>query len=508
MSNAISKIMTGIEGFDFISSGGLPENRSTLVSGTPGSAKTIFAVQFLLEGITKLDHNGVFVTFEETPEDIRRNIISLGWDIGQFEKEGKFAFVDASPEPGQEFEITGNYDLGALLARIENAVKKIDAKRVSIDSLGAIFSQVTDHLIVRKELFKLTTILKRMGATSILTAERTTTYGDIARFGIEEFITDNVVILRNALHDEKRLRTVEILKLRGANHLKGEFRFTITPDRGIVIIPLSSMELAQQSTDMRVASGNTELDKMCGGGFFRNSVILCSGATGTGKTLMVTEFMNGGTDNNERRLLFTYEESEEQLFRNATGWGVDYKTMVENGNMKIVFSYPETKSLEDHLIEMKSLINEYKPDRVALDSLSSLERVSTEKGFREFLIALTSFIKFKELTSLFTSTTTSLMGGSSGTEGHISTITDSIILMRYVELYGEMHRGLTVLKMRGSQHDKSIRRYEIDGSGMHIKEPFRNVSGILTGKFTYLTSSELERMSEVFKQSETVSMNI
>jgi circadian clock protein KaiC len=306
--------------------------------------------------------------------------------------------------------------------------------------------------------------------------------------------------LRNVLNDEKRRRTMEILKYRGTDHQKGEYPFTIIPRKGIVIIPLSAIELEQKSSNIRITSGSDELDRMCGGGFFRDSVILVSGATGTGKTLMVTEFMAGGVQNGERCLIFAFEESREQLFRNAIGWGVDFKQMEREGKLKVVCRYPETTGLENHLINMKEIIQEFKPNRVAVDSLSALERVSTLKGFREFIIGLTSFIKQQEIGGLFTSTTPTLLGGSSITEAHISTITDSIILLRYVEMYGEMRRGITVLKMRGSMHDKDIREFTIDHQGMHIGRPFRNVTGILAGAPVYTTQNEVERLSSLFDE--------
>ena len=497
---AIEKLGTGIPGFDLISNGGLPEYRTTLVSGTAGSAKTVFATQFLSAGITQVDENGVFITFEESPEDIRRNMLGFGWDIQRWEDEGKWSFVDASPQPEEEAIRTGSYDLGALLARIEYAIQKVNAKRVSMDSLGAIFSRFPDEGIIRNELFRIASAVKQMGVTAIMTAERTKEGGEITRYGVEEFVADNVIILRNVLEAEKRRRTVEILKFRGTSHQKGEFPFTIAPNKGIIVIPLSAIELKQKSSNVRVTSGNSELDKICGGGFFRDSIILVSGATGNGKTLMVTEFINGGAANDERCLLFAFEESREQLFRNATGWGIDFEQMEEEGRLKVVCQYPEVAGLEDHLIHMKDIIEEFKPSRVAVDSLSALERISTVKGFREFVIGLTSFIKHQEIVGFFTATTSTLMGGSSVTEAHISTITDSIILLRYVEMYGEMRRGITVLKMRGSMHDKAIREYTIDGEGMHIGKPFRNVTGILTGSPVYIAPSEAERIGGMFEE--------
>lgn len=498
-TGSIRKIPTGIVSFDIIAKGGVPENRTTLVSGTAGSGKTVFAMQFLAEGIRGADEHGVFVTFEESASDIRKNMGSFGWDLDGWEREGRLAFVDASPDPEIEVVEAGGYDLNALLARVQHAVRKVKATRVSVDSLGAIFSQFQDQSLVRRELFRIASALKHMGVTAVLTAERVQDYGPVARFGVEEFIADNVMILRNVLEDENRRRTIEILKFRGTDHQKGEYPFTIVAGRGLVVIPLSALELRQKSSDIRISSGDPELDKMCGGGFFRDSVILLSGATGTGKTLTVTQFLQGGAAAGERCLLLAFEESREQLFRNATGWGVDFEKMEKDGVLRVMCEYPEIAGLEDWLVSIQDLIREFKPRRVALDSLSALERMGTGKAFREFVIGLTSYIKQHEITGLFTTTTASLLGGSSITEAHISTLTDSIILLRYVEMFGEMKRGITVLKMRGSIHDKEIREFTIDGTGMHLGRPFRHVTGILAGTPVHISPADIERIWTLFE---------
>lgn len=476
----IAKTPTGITGFDHISDGGLPFERTTLVAGTSGSGKTLFGIQYLAMGIMQYNEAGVFVSFEEQVDDIRKNIKSFGWDIDTWEKEGKWIFIDASPKDDESIT-TGDYDLSAFRIRLKNAITKCKAKKVVIDSFGSIVSQFPDVHIIRRELFRTTLELRKLRVTSIITAERLEEYGGISRFGVEEFIADNVIILRNVLSKEKRRRTIEILKFRGSDHKKGENPFTILPEEGIVIIPLSAMELKQKSSHKRVTSGIKKLDEMCGGGFFRDSIILVSGATGTGKTLITANFINGVTKNNERCLLLAFEESREQLFRNAEGWGMDFEEMEKNGNLKVVCVYPEVSSLEDHLLTIERLVKEFKPDRIAIDSLSALTRTSTEKGFREFIIALTSFLKHEEITGIFTATTPLLTGGSSVTEGNISTITDSIILLRYVELNGKMERAITLLKMRGSKHDSSIRKFTISDQGMEIGEPFEVTSGILSG---------------------------
>ena len=288
----VEKLPTLIPGFDLIANGGVPKGRTTLVSGTAGSAKTIFATQFLVEGIRQREEPGVFVTFEESPADIRYNVASLGWNIAEWEAQSLWAFVDCAPV-AEETLVIGGYDLGALLARIEYAISKVNARRVVLDSLGAIFSQFSDPLVIRNEMLRVSARLKQLGVTTLVTSERLEEYGAIARYGVEEFVADNVIILRNSLLEEKRRRTVEILKFRGTTHQKGEFPFTVQPESGVVVLPLSAIELGQRSSNVRTTSGIEALDQMCGGGFFRDSILLVSGATGTGKTLLTTSFLEG-----------------------------------------------------------------------------------------------------------------------------------------------------------------------------------------------------------------------
>lgn len=494
----LDKLATGIVGFDQIANGGLPKGRSTLLSGTAGSGKTVMALQFLLEGVRNYGESGCFVTFEEAPADLMQNVRSFGWDLEELVADKKLSVVDATADPGTELITAGSYDLSALLARIENAIRSVNAKRVILDAVGALFPQLTDPNIIRRELHRITAGLRKLGVTTLVTMERTGEDAGIGRWGVEEFVADNVIVLRNRLEAEKRRRTIEILKFRGATHHKGEYPFTIDSEDGVTIIPLSAIELKQRSSDVRVSSGVAELDLMCAGGMYRDSIILVSGATGTGKTLMVSQYAKAAIEAGERVLLFAAEESREQLTRNAASWGVDFEKAEKDGLLRIICRYPEVMGLEDHLLQMKRDIHEFQPKRVAIDSMSAFERVSTSKSFREFVIALTSTIKHLEITGLFTNTTSFLTGGESITETHISTITDTIILLRYVELLGEMRRGLTVLKMRGTFHDKHIREYVIDGQGMHLLETFRGVHGILTGTPVYTFDDERWRLSEMF----------
>lgn len=498
----VQKIRTMIEGFDDISHGGLPLGRATLFSGTSGTGKTLFSIQFLYNGIMLFDEPGVFVTFEESPSDIIKNAHSFGWNLQKLIDEGKLFILDASPDPeGQE--VIGNFDLSALIERLQYAINKYKAKRVSIDSITAVFQQYEAAAIVRREIFRLVARLKHIGVTTIITTERVQEYGPIASFGVEEFVADNVAIVRNILESERRRRTVEILKLRGTTHMKGEYPFTIT-NNGVNIFPLGAMQLTQRSSNVRVSSGVKTLDQMCGGGFFRDSIILATGATGTGKTLLVSKFLQNGCLNGERAILFAYEESRAQLSRNATSWGIDFEELEKKGLLKIICAYPESAGLEDHLQIIKSEIAEFKPARIAIDSLSALTRGVSNNAFRQFVIGVTGFAKQEEITGFFTNTTDQFMGAYSITESNISTITDTIILLQYVEIRGQMSRAINVFKMRGSAHDKGIREYTISAEGPEITDSFSNYEGIISGAPTRVTvdeKAELSRIVKGFKES-------
>ncbi len=493
----VQKIRTMIEGFDDISHGGFPVGRTSLVSGTSGTGKTLFAVQFLYNGIEYFEEAGVFVTFEETTADIIKNAVSFGWDLQKLIDEGKLFILDASPDPeGQE--VVGNFDFSALIERIQYAIRKYKARRVSIDSVTALFQQYDSASVVRREILRLVTRLKLLGVTTVITTERTEEYGLVARFGVEEFVSDNVVIVRNVLEGERRRRTIEILKLRGTTHMKGEFPFTITA-HGMNIFPLGAMRVTQRSSNTRVSSGVQTLDDMCGGGFFKDSIILATGATGTGKTLLVSMFTQEACVRGERAILFAYEESRAQLSRNASSWGIDFEDLEQRGLLKIICAYPESAGLEDHLQIIKSEISEFKPTRIAIDSLSALARGVSNNAFRQFVIGVTGFAKQEEITGFFTNTTDQFMGSNSITDSHISTITDTILMLQYVEIRGEMSRALNVFKMRGSWHDKGIREYTITSTGPEIKDSFRNFERIISGSPSRIAIDEKMDLGRIAK---------
>lgn len=497
LTKGVQKIRTAIEGLDEITHGGLPIGRTTLVSGTSGTGKTLLAVQFLYHGIKYFDYPGIFVTFEESPQDIIKNACSFGWDLQDLIDRGKIFILDASPDPeGQE--VVGNFDFSALIERIQYAITKYKAKIVSIDSVTAIFQQYDAAPVVRREIFRLVARLKQLDITSIMTCERIEEYGGIARFGVEEFVSDNVIIVRNVLEVERRRRTIEILKLRGTTHMKGEYPFTITND-GINIFPLGAMRLTQRSSNVRVSSGVENLDKLCGGGFFKDSIILATGATGTGKTLLVSKFIEEACRRGERAILFAFEESRAQLSRNANSWGIDFEEWEQKGLLKLLCCYPESAGLEDHLQTIKSEITKFKPSRIAIDSLSALARGVTNNAFRQFIIGVTGYAKQEEITGFFTNTTDRFMGSNSITESHISTITDTIILLQYVEIRGEMSRAINVFKMRGSWHDKGIREYVINSGGPNIKNSFHDYEGIISGSPSRISVDEKSELSRVLR---------
>jgi circadian clock protein KaiC len=491
----VQKLPTGIEGFDDVCQGGLPIGRSTLISGTSGTGKTVFSLHFLHNGIKQFDEPGIFVTFEESPLDILRNSASFGWNLQEMVEQDKLFILDASPDPDGQ-DVAGSFDLSGLIERINYAIRKYKAKRVAIDSITAVFQQYDAVFVVRREIFRLIARLKEIGVTTVMTTERIDEYGPIARYGVEEFVSDNVVILRTVREGERRRRTLEILKLRGTTHMKGEFPFTMGT-HGISIFPLGAMRLTQRSSNVRVSSGVPRLDDMCGGGFFKDSIILATGATGTGKTMLVSKFIEDACRNKERAILFAYEESRAQLLRNGTSWGIDFEQMEQDGLLKIICAYPESTGLEDHLQIIKTEISQFKPSRMAIDSLSALARGVSHNAFRQFVIGVTGYAKQEEIAGFFTNTSEEFMGSHSITDSHISTITDTILLLQYVEIRGEMARALNVFKMRGSWHDKGIREFVITGNGPQIKDSFSNFERIISGVPHRVTTDERSELSRI-----------
>jgi len=471
-TDGTERLEAGIPGLELVTNGGLPRNRLTLVTGTAGSGKTVFAAQFLATGILQGKEPGVFVTFEERPDSVTRNMRSLGWDIASWEREGTWSYIDASPAYHIDTVFLGtDYDLTPLLNRICAAIEETGARRVAIDSVGSLMAQFENGSRARQVLFQLAKTLESQGVTTVVTAEREEDYGPITQLGFEEYVADNVVILRNALEGEKRRRTLEVLKMRGGAHMKGEHLFTLLPGEGIVVVPVAISSIGYGSSTRRLSSGVAQLDDMFCGGLFERSLWLVAGATGTGKSLVATQFVAGGAASGERCLLHSFEESHDQLLRNAAAWGVDLEEMERRGSVAIVAEAPEAASLEDHLQRMKAAIDAFEPDRVAIDSLTALQRIATVKSFREYVLGLTFHIKLRSMLGLVTSTGGDFLHAESTSDLHVSTISDVITLLHYVPTEGEMRRAVQVLKMRGSDHDKAVREFSITSHGMVIGEP-------------------------------------
>ena len=439
-TDLIERIPTGINGFDEVAIGGLPAGRPTLVTGTTGSGKTIFAGEFLARGIAKYDQPGVFVTFEEAPEAIRRNFASLGFPIEQWEAEGKWAFVDAAESKDDEAAVIGAYDFGALTSRIEHAVRRIGASRVVLDSLGAVFARFADTGIVRRESNRLASALNSLGVTSIITAERNTEYDGVSRYSVEEFVVDNVIVLRNVLIQERRRRTVEIVKFRGVRAPHGGMAVHHRPAAkgSSSSLSLSSACRPRPPPPTRVSSGNSGLDRMCGGGFYQDAVVLLSGPSGSGKTLTSLKFLEAGVAAGERCLGFTFDETREQMRRNAAGWGIDLEDMEERGLLQMVCDYPEVASLEDYFIRIRRAVVDFEPERLVIDTLSALERIATPRALLDLVIALGAVVRERRITTLFTSAPISRFtpAQTPSIARELASLTDVTIALRYFQRLG------------------------------------------------------------------------
>jgi circadian clock protein KaiC len=491
----LSKTPTGIPGFDEIARGGIPKGRTTLVSGTSGSGKTVFAAQFLYKGIIDHGFPGVFVTFEERPVDIMKNMKSFGWDIKQLVDEKKWAFVDASPDDADTVEV-GHYDLAGFLARIDYAVQSIGAKRVGIDSVSALFPRYEDSSLIRRELYKVVARMKSLNISAIMTAERPVEDGAIARFGIEEFVSDNVILLHNRLTERgDRERTVEILKFRGSGHETSEAPLLVG-DRGMEIFPRPKPELRGKGFSDKISTGIPSLDDMLLGGVYKNSTTLISGASGTGKTVTAVHFILEGAKNGEKCMLIEFEESPEQLYRNADSFGWNLRELVDNGLVQLICHYPEDLKAEQYMQAIKDMILEAGAQRVAVDSLSALERIYDREKFREFVIGLNAFLKMQNCTTIMTNTTNELLGLSQITATHLSTTTDNIIILKYVELSGQMRRLCSVLKSRGSNHLKELAEFTIGENGMGITGFLTGYEGLMSGSARKISISFDEKESE------------
>jgi len=482
----MERLQTGIPGLDALAFGGVPQGRTTLLTGTTGSGKTVFALQFLVAGVTSFGQPGVLVTLEEPSEELIANMGSFGWDLAALVDRGQIAVIDAT-DRGEEV-VSGGFEFAGLSARILHAVERVEAKRLVVDPLDALFLDFGDARDVRKALRGVARSLRPLGVTTVMTAERVADDGPFTRFGAEEFVADNLVVLRNSLEEERRRRTLEVVKFRGYQHRKGEFPFVIDPVTGIEVVPFSVIEGGRRETEAsrdRIQLG-PPLDQMCGGGVYRDTVVLVTGATGTGKTLLGAQFTQAGLDAGERVLFLSFEESSTQLVRNVSSWGMDFGEPMRDGRLRIVSRYPERMGLEDLLVEIKREVEEFAPRRVVIDSMTALEHNAPAREFREFAVGLSGYFKRRGVAALVTTTLETLLGGESATGVALSTVADAIVALRYLELDGQLRRGILVVKLRGQAHDVRIQEYEITDDGIRILGPLRGVAGILAGQARFL----------------------
>jgi circadian clock protein KaiC len=485
-SQRLARVGVGIPGFDELVHGGLPEGRSTLLAGSTGTGKTVFGLQFLVGGAW-LGEPGVLVTFAERPEDLIANVESFGWDLGGLIREGRLAIVDATPDP--DAVVSGRFDLGGLSARIAHALSEVGGKRLFLDPVDALFEEFSAALEVRRAFAAMLRELRPLDATTLIAAERPNENGNVTRYGAEEFVVDNVVLLRNVRAEERRRRTVEVLKLRGADHHKGEFPFVIDARAGIEIVPFSPIEGDATGSAERISLGNAELDEMCGGGMYRDALMMITGATGTGKTLIGLQFMVAGIEAGERVLYLSFEESQWQLERNAAAWGMDLTAPERADRLAIVSRYPARLGLEDLLVELKHTVEEFKPTRLVLDSITAIEHNSPSKAFREFSVGLSGYLKGRGVATMMTTTLPNLLGGEHATDLYLSTIADAILALRYFDLDSEVRRAVLVLKVRGSQHASEMHEYEIRSDGMFVLGPIKEIGGILAGRAEHVIRS-------------------
>lgn len=464
--HVLVKIPTGIDGFDEVAQGGLPQGRATVVSGTAGSGKTIFGMEFLYRGATRYGEPGVFVTFEEPRRELIRETDGFGWRLVELERQGKMAFVDASGIAQQQVEI-GEYDFGALIARIRYAIEKIGAKRVVIDSVAALFLRYRDQAIVRRELYRIVDTLRNLGVTSVITAERVREEDAFSRFGVEDFVVDSVVFLYNSQVGRDRERQIEVVKLRGAGHKTGRHAMIIGKD-GMVVFPDGSYAFAPESPTTRVSTGVAGVDGMTAGGLYRGSTTLLLGPSGTGRTVLGLHFLVEGFRRRERGLLISFEEGPAQLYTDADSFGWDFRRAERQGLLRVLAWQPEALPLEVYLQRLKETVEEYRPRRVVIDSLTPLVRTTGEQRFRRFFIALNVFLKAKLCTSLVTYTTGQKIAETVAAESDMAMVADNIIAMRLVDNDKETFRELMVVKSRASAHGEGIQRYTITGRGIGV----------------------------------------
>lgn len=471
----LAKTPTGIGGFDEITLGGLPTGRPTLVCGAAGCGKTLFATTFLVHGATRYDEPGVFMSFEERAEDLAANVASLGYDLDGLVGEGKLAIDHVRVDPS-ETEENGAYDLEGLFLRLGFAVDSVGAKRVVLDTIETLFSGFTDAALLRAELRRLFGWIKDRGLTAVITGERGE--GQLTRQGLEEYVSDCVILLDNRVVDQVTTRRMRVVKYRGSAHGTNEYPFLIDTG-GISVLPVTSSGLYRPASQEIVSSGIAGLDAMLGrGGFYRGSSILISGVAGTGKTTFSAHFAQAACARGERCLFFAFEESADEIARNALSYGVDLRRWVGEGRLRFEAARPSFFGLEMHLARMNRDLDVFRPDVVVIDPISAFRGSETE--VHGTLLRMIDILKGRGILGVFTSLRSD--GGlTEQADIGLSSLMDGWIRLENDEANGELNRTLYVVKSRGMSHSNQIREYRITEHGIELIEPYIGPEGVLTG---------------------------
>jgi circadian clock protein KaiC len=475
--DGIAKCPTGIQGLDEVTFGGLPRGRPTLVCGGAGCGKTLLGMEFLVRGIKQYGEPGVCVSFEESAEELAQNMQSLGFDVHALIVQKKLA-IDYVHIERNLVEETGEYDLEALFLRLGQAIDSIGAKRVLLDSIESLFASLANEAILRSELQRLFRWLKNRHLTCVVTGERGEGY--LTRHGLEEYISDCVILLDHRVTQTVFTRRLRIVKYRGSTHGTNDYPFLINRD-GISVLPVTSVDLNHSASLERISTGIPALDDMLGGkGYFRGSSILISGTTGTGKTSISAHFVNAACARGERCIMFSFEESAHQVQRNMRSIGIDLGRWVDKGLLQFHAARPTAFGLEMHLVKMHTLIGKFDPGVVVVDPVTGLIDSGSEAETQSMLLRLIDFLKQKQITALMTT----LTGGAASqeqTEVNISSLVDTWILLRDIESGGERNRGIYILKSRGAAHSNQIREFLLTDRGVELRKVYLGETGLLTG---------------------------
>ena len=486
----LPKCPTGIKGLDDVTFGGLPAGRPSLLCGAAGCGKTLFAMTFLVNGATLYGEPGVFMSFEERSHDLIENVASLGYDVEMLVADGRIA-IDHVRVESAEIEESGDYDLEALFVRLGYAIDRIGAKRVVLDTIEALFSGFTDQAVLRAELRRLFGWLKDKGVTAIITGERGE--GQLTRYGIEEYVSDCVILLDNRVLDQVTTRRLRVVKYRGSAHGTNEYPFLID-DQGISVMPITSAGLEHQTSSDVVPTGVASLDAMFGiGGFYRGSSVLISGLAGTGKSTFSASFADAVCKRGEKCLYFAFEESPDQIVRNMRSAGIDLQQHRDSGLLKFEAARPSLYGLEMHLARMNRDIEDFDPNAVVVDPISAFRGVQSE--IYATLLRLADICKGRGITGIFTSLSLAADHVTESDRG-VSSLMDSWISLTDVEASGERNRVLYVLKSRGMKHSNQMREYLLTDHGIHLIEPYVGAHGVLTGS-ARLAQEAAERDSAI-----------